>query len=115
MADGQRFDLRCQSHPVSCFEAFVKTFKRDYARVSPRPDAASVLRRLDGWFEHYNTVHPHKALGYRSPREFREQIVEGTTESAVGAVRRPHDSPMFADALGSRPSAAHRGGAQRRP
>jgi transposase InsO family protein len=31
-------------------EAFVKTFKRDYARVSLRPDAASVLRQLDGWF-----------------------------------------------------------------
>lgn len=22
------------------------------------------------WFEHYNAVHPHRALGYRSPREF---------------------------------------------
>ena len=44
-------------------EAFVKTLKRDYARVNPRPDAASVLRQLDGWFEHYNAVHPHKALG----------------------------------------------------
>ncbi len=39
-------------------EAFVKTLKRDYARVNPRPDAASVLRQLDGWFEHYNAVHP---------------------------------------------------------
>jgi putative transposase len=54
-------------------EAFVKTLKRDYARVSPCPDAATVLRQLGGWFEQYNTVHPHKALGYRSPREFREQ------------------------------------------
>ena len=44
-------------------EAFVKTIKRDYARVSARPDAASVLRQLDTWFEHYNSVHPHKALG----------------------------------------------------
>ena len=87
-------------------EAFVKTFKRDYARVSPRPDAASVLRRLDGWFEHYNTVHPHKALGYRSPREFRKQL-EDTTEITVGAVRRPHECSMSADAVGSRPSAAH--------
>lgn len=84
-------------------EAFVKTFKRDYARVSPRPDAAGVLRQLDGWFEHYNTVHPHKALGYRSPREFREQFVAETTENAVGAVRRPHEGTMFADAVGSRP------------
>src|SRR5262249_26691966 len=38
-------------------EAFVKTLKRDYARVNPRRDAASVLRQLDGWFEHYNTIH----------------------------------------------------------
>ena len=96
-------------------EAFVKTFKRDYARVSPRPDAATVLRQLDGWFEHYNTVHPHKALGYRSPCEFREQSVEETTENAVGAVRRPHGSTMSADALGSRPPAAEGGGAQRQP
>jgi putative transposase len=88
-------------------EAFVKTLKRDYARVNPRPDAASVLRQLDCWFEHYNTVHPHKALGYRSPREFRKQLVEETTENAVGAVRRPHEGTMSADAVESRPSAAH--------
>jgi putative transposase len=51
-------------------EAFVRTFKRDYVRVSPCPNAAAVLRQLPGWFAHYNEVHPHKALGYRSPREF---------------------------------------------
>jgi putative transposase len=43
-------------------EAFVKTFKRDYVRVSPIPD--------DSWMEDYNTVHPHSRLGYRSPREY---------------------------------------------
>jgi putative transposase len=43
-------------------EAFVKTFKRDYARVSPRPDAASVLRQLDGWFEHYKPASLHPSL-----------------------------------------------------
>ena len=84
-------------------EAFVKLIKRDYARVSPKPDAASVLRQLDSWFEHYNSVHPHKALGYRSPREFRKEIVEKTTENAVGAVRRSHDSTMATEAVGSRP------------
>jgi hypothetical protein len=46
MADGQRFDLRCQSHPVSCFEAFVKTFKRDYIRINPLPDALTALSRI---------------------------------------------------------------------
>ena len=40
-------------------EAFVKTFKRDYARVSPCADAVSVLRQLDGWFEHYNPASSH--------------------------------------------------------
>jgi transposase InsO family protein len=71
-----------------------RSLKRDYARVSPRPDAANVLRQLDCWFEHYNTVHPQKALGYRSRREFREQFVEETTENAVGAGRRPHEGTL---------------------
>jgi putative transposase len=84
-------------------EAFVKTLKRDYARVSPCPDAASVLRQLDGWFEHYNTVHPHKALGYRPPREFRKVLVAETIENAVDAVRRPHEYTLSADAIGSSP------------
>jgi putative transposase len=51
-------------------EAFVKTFKRDYVRVNPCPDAETVINALPVWFQHYNTLHPHKALGYRSPREF---------------------------------------------
>jgi putative transposase len=51
-------------------EAFVRTMKRDYVRVSPVPDAETVLRLLPVWLAHYNEVHPHKALGDRSPREF---------------------------------------------
>lgn len=51
-------------------EAFVRTIKRDYVRVNPCPDAETVMRQLSAWITHYNEVHPHKALGYRSPREF---------------------------------------------
>lgn len=51
-------------------EAFVKTFKRDYVRVSPIPDAATALAQIDLWMEDYNTVHPHSRLGYRSPRQY---------------------------------------------
>jgi transposase InsO family protein len=51
-------------------EAFVKTLKRDYARVNPRPDAISVLQQLPAWFEDYNNIHPHSGLRMRSPREF---------------------------------------------
>jgi putative transposase len=51
-------------------EALVKTMKRDYVGVNPTPDAKTVIKSLPEWFEHYNLLHPHKALGYRSPREF---------------------------------------------
>ena len=30
-------------------EAFVRTIKRDYARVSPRPNAEAVMRQLPSW------------------------------------------------------------------
>jgi len=58
-------------------EAFVRTFKRDYVRVNPCPDAETVIASLPRWFRHYNMLHPHKALGYRSPREF---IVKRSTD-----------------------------------
>jgi putative transposase len=51
-------------------EAFVKTFKRDYVRVNPIPNAVTALALIDNWMEDYNTVHPHSRLGYRSPREY---------------------------------------------
>ena len=52
-------------------EAFVKTFKRDYLRVNPLPDAQTALDQLAGWFEDYNENHPHSGLRMRSPRAFR--------------------------------------------
>ncbi|WP_418291960.1 IS3 family transposase [Methylobacterium durans] len=62
-------------------EAFVRTLKRDYVRVSILPDAESVLRQLPVWLAHYNDLHPHRALGYRSPREF---IARSTQETVSG-------------------------------
>jgi len=52
-------------------ESFVNTFRRDYVRIKPTPDARTVLASLPEWFEDYNEVHPHQALKMRSPREFR--------------------------------------------
>ncbi|KQX50189.1 integrase [Ensifer sp. Root954] len=57
-----------QSNGMS--EAFVKTLKRDYIRISPIPDADTALRNIDGWIEDYNEIHPHSALKMASPREF---------------------------------------------
>jgi putative transposase len=51
-------------------EAFVRILKRGYVRVNPRPDAQAVIVQLPAWIAHYNEVHPHRALAYRSSREF---------------------------------------------
>lgn len=51
-------------------EAFVRTIKCDYVRVTPCSDARTVIAQLPTWFEHYDAVHPHRALGCRSLREF---------------------------------------------
>ena len=45
------------------------------------PDAKAVLRQLPLWLAHYNELHPHRALGYRSPREF---IARSTQEALSG-------------------------------
>src|SRR5499433_609848 len=51
-------------------EAFVKTFRRDSARLSILPDAATVIALLPAWFKDYNEVHPHSGFKFLSPREF---------------------------------------------
>lgn len=51
-------------------EAFVKTLKRDYARIQPRPDALTVLQQLSAWIDDYNENHPHSGLRMHSPHEF---------------------------------------------
>ncbi|WP_406822935.1 IS3 family transposase [Pseudomonas corrugata] len=56
-------------------ESFVKTIKRDYVAHMPKPDRETALRNLAIAFEHYNEQHPHSALNYRSPREFRRLAV----------------------------------------
>lgn len=55
-------------------ESFVKTIKRDYVAHMPKPDRETALRNLAIAFEHYNEQHPHSALNYRSPREFRRLV-----------------------------------------
>ncbi len=51
-------------------ESFVKTMKRDYIEMMPKPDSHTAVGNLAIAFEHYNEHHPHSALGYRSPREY---------------------------------------------
>ncbi|HFI3984594.1 TPA: IS3 family transposase [Escherichia coli] len=63
-------------------ESFVKTIKRDYISVMPKPDGLTAAKNLAEAFEHYNEWHPHSALCYRSPREYlRQQASNGLSDN----------------------------------
>jgi transposase InsO family protein len=65
--------FRRENSSLGCFLillTFVKTLKRDYIRISARPDAQTALRLIDGWIDDYNEIHPHSALKMASPRQF---------------------------------------------
>ncbi|WP_112042152.1 IS3 family transposase [Escherichia coli] len=63
-------------------ESFVKTIKRDYISVMPKPDGLTAAKNLAEAFEHYNEWHPHSALGYRSPREYlRQRAYNGLSDN----------------------------------
>lgn len=51
-------------------ESFVKTIKRDYISIMPKPDSQAAVMNQAVAFSHYNEHHPHSALGYRSPWEY---------------------------------------------
>ncbi len=53
-------------------ESFVKTLKRDYLPFIDLQSAETALSCLPEMIERYNNEHPHSALGYLSPREFRQ-------------------------------------------
>lgn len=52
-------------------ESFVRTFKRAYVAFGDLGDPSRVLAQLPKWFMDYRLYHPHSALGWKSPSEFR--------------------------------------------
>lgn len=68
----------CSPQSNGMAESFVRTMKRDYIAFMPKPDAPTAMQNLALAFEHYNEHHPHSALNYRSPREFRRQRATST-------------------------------------
>ncbi|WP_134802240.1 IS3-like element IS2 family transposase [Shigella boydii] len=63
-------------------ESFVKTIKRDYISIMPKPDGLTAAKNLAEAFEHYNEWHPHSAQGYRSPREYlRQRACNGLSDN----------------------------------
>jgi hypothetical protein len=63
-------------------EAFVKTLKRDYARLAILADAKTVMRLLPAWFEDYNTIH---TLAYACSRP----------KSSSAGVPKPSPMPIW--------------------
>ena len=51
-------------------ESFVKTMKRDYIEMMPKPDSRTAVGNLAIAFEHYNEHHPHSASRVSFPREY---------------------------------------------
>ena len=59
-------------------ERFVKTMKEDNIAFMLKPNVRTALHNLAVAIGHYNENHPHSALGYLSPREYRRQRVTST-------------------------------------
>jgi putative transposase len=57
-------------------EAFVKTLKRDCARVAILPNPATILALLPIWIEDYCEIHPHSGGKFHSPRKFIRRSVQ---------------------------------------
>ena len=54
-------------------ESFVKTLKRDYAKLFNWLDSKTVMAQLKDCFDNYNSYDPHSALGYLPTTLFREK------------------------------------------
>ena len=52
-------------------EAFVKTLRRDYLRVTILPDAPTTLALVPIWIADYSSSHPHSGLRMLSPQKSR--------------------------------------------
>lgn len=67
-------------------ESFVRTFKRAYVAFGDLRSPTEVMAQLPKWFMDYRLYHPHSALGWKSPSEFRamrENRVSNQMESQL--------------------------------
>lgn len=85
---------RTQSESNGMAESFVKTMKRDYISVMPRPDARRAVQNLAMALEHYNEWHPHNASA------------TGISETPAG-LNKSVDESGVTGANPAIPSAAH--------
>ncbi|MFE3003313.1 IS3 family transposase [Nocardia sp. NPDC059246] len=68
--------LRSLGRTGSCFdnavaESFFATYKKELVHTRPWPTVQSLRKETFDWIEfYYNTVRPHSALGYLTPRQY---------------------------------------------
>jgi transposase InsO family protein len=72
----------CSPQSNGMAESFVNTFKRDYVSQMDRSSADIVLRQMQAAFKHFNEIHPHSSLGYKSPSMFREELMRRARNGA---------------------------------
>jgi putative transposase len=48
-----------------------------------KPDVRTALQNLAIAFDHYNESHPHSALKYCSPREFRQHAISSRASVTI--------------------------------
>lgn len=75
-------------------ESFVKTMKRDHIAFMNKPDVPTALSQRAVAYEQYNDWHPHKALKYRLPREYRRAA---TSYRLISQSRRSTDVPLHTE------------------
>ncbi len=75
-------------------ESFVKTLKRDYLPFISLQDAETAMAGLDAALAKYNELHPHSALGYLSPKEYRRLKGEKDFEG-VATIQSVVDVPGY--------------------
>jgi putative transposase len=82
LATAERLHLEPITTPVASpesngmAEAFVNTLKRDYGSGADRGSAAALLEQVSTWIADYNAVAPHSALGFRSPMQYRSEVLD---------------------------------------
>jgi putative transposase len=73
----------CSPQANGIAESFVNTFKRDYVNLMDRSSAEIVLAQLPDAFTHFNEVHPHSSLKWKSPRMFRREQARRAQENGA--------------------------------
>ena len=55
-------------------ERFFRSFKEECVWQYNFKDFAEAKRATSAWLDWYNAERPHQALGYKSPRQFRQEL-----------------------------------------